>query len=57
MTLRKVRTFRLDVTVKAEGFWAVFGGRGITMGGMGIFIEQFNRTFKFDSVSPFYLHH
>ena len=28
----------------------VFGGRGITVGGMGNLIEQFNRTFKFDSI-------
>jgi len=34
-----------------QSWCAVFGGRGITVGGMGVLIEQFNRTFKFDSVS------
>ena len=33
-----------------NGSSAVFGGRGITVGGMGVFIEQFQRTFKFDAV-------
>ncbi|KAH8918696.1 acyl-CoA dehydrogenase NM domain-like protein [Atractiella rhizophila] len=28
----------------------IFGGRGITATGMGVYIEQFQRTYKFDSV-------
>lgn len=28
----------------------IWGGRGITKGGMGVYIEQFQRTYKFDSV-------
>ncbi|KAM0786533.1 hypothetical protein ACM66B_001990 [Microbotryomycetes sp. NB124-2] len=28
----------------------IFGGRGITQGGMGVYIEQAQRTFKFDSI-------
>lgn len=35
---------------KQYQLFAVFGGRGITVGGMGVLIEQFNRTFKFDSI-------
>jgi len=28
----------------------IWGGRGITQGGMGLYIEQFQKTFKFDSI-------
>lgn len=28
----------------------LFGGRGITQGGMGGLIEQFHRTYKFDAI-------
>jgi len=28
----------------------IFGGRGLTQGGMGKLVEQFHRTYKFDSV-------
>ncbi|ORY70647.1 acyl-CoA dehydrogenase/oxidase [Leucosporidium creatinivorum] len=28
----------------------IWGGRGITQGGMGVYIEQAQRTFKFDSI-------
>lgn len=28
----------------------LWGGRGISKGGMGVFIEQFQRTYKFDSI-------
>lgn len=28
----------------------VFGGRGITQGGMGKVVEQFHRTYKFDAI-------
>ena len=28
----------------------VFGGRGLTQGGMGSLIEQFHRTYKFDAI-------
>jgi len=28
----------------------IFGGRGITKGGMGRFVEEFQRTYKFDAV-------
>ncbi|KAI5476997.1 hypothetical protein MNV49_006955 [Pseudohyphozyma bogoriensis] len=28
----------------------IWGGRGITQGGMGVYIEQFQKTFKFDSI-------
>lgn len=31
-------------------FFAVFGGRGITAGGMGRYIETFQRTYKFDAL-------
>ena len=28
----------------------IFGGRGITQGGMGEVVEQFHRTYKFDAI-------
>lgn len=28
----------------------IFGGRGITQGGMGKVVEQFHRTYKFDAI-------
>ena len=28
----------------------LFGGRGITQGGMGKIVEQFHRTYKFDAI-------
>ena len=30
----------------------ILGGRGLTVGGLGQYIEQFNRNFKFDSARP-----
>ncbi|KDN52180.1 peroxisomal acyl-CoA-dehydrogenase [Tilletiaria anomala UBC 951] len=34
----------------ADSSVQIFGGRGITKSGMGKFIEEFNRTYKFDAV-------
>ena len=34
----------------ADNAVQVFGGRGLTKSGMGKFIEEFNRTYKFDAV-------
>lgn len=34
----------------ADNAVQVFGGRGVTKGGMGKFIEEFHRTYKFDAV-------
>lgn len=31
-------------------FHRIFGGRGITQGGMGQYIEMFQRTQKFDAI-------
>lgn len=28
----------------------IFGGRGLTQGGMGKFVEEFHRTYKFDAI-------
>jgi len=39
-----------SATEIADDAVQIFGGRGITVGGMGVFIEQFQRTFKFDAV-------
>merc|ERR1712093_470601 len=39
-----------SATEIADNATQMFGGRGVSVGGMGGQIEQFNRTFKFDSV-------
>lgn len=39
-----------SATEIADDAVQIFGGRGITKGGMGVLIEQFQRTYKFDSI-------
>jgi len=39
-----------NATTIADEATNIFGGRGITQTGMGRFVENFNRTYKFDSI-------
>lgn len=49
MALLKVYLTRIGGEIAADSV-QIWGGRGITKGGMGVYIEQFQRAYKFDSI-------
>ena len=49
MALLKYSLTRFGTSISDDAV-QILGGRGLTVGGLGHFIEQFLRTYKFDSV-------